>query len=192
MGVISWRPHWDEDKWGVEIYCPAVWFDNQKQALGHKQSINQCCISFTTIEGMVNWESNNSCYWSSDKVLTQDFPMLFLLPLRYQKNTLPSVHNLHQIFNTVRSYWAWWRLKSPAARLFTQPFVQAQIKTRQNSTQSVRNMPPPSPRHLLQHVLQIMPRNAKYDQFQPKGHHNEENPQSTTKMAGNPKFDLLH
>ena len=60
--------------------------------------------------------------------------------------------------------------------------------TIQHSTQSVGNMPPPSPRHLLQHVLQIMPRNPKYDQFQPKGHHNEENPQSTTKMPRNPKF----
>ena len=33
-----------------------------------------------------------------------------------------------------------------------------------------------------------MPRNPKYDQIQPKGHHSEENPQSTTKMPGNPKF----
>ena len=37
-----------------------------------------------------------------------------------------------------------------------------------------------------------MPRNANYDQFQPKGHHNEENPQSMTKMPGNPKFYLFH
>ena len=66
------------------------------------------------------------------------------------------------------------------------------IETRQNSTQGVGNMPPPSPRHLLPHVLQIMPRNPKYDQFQPKGHHNEENPQSTTKMPGNAKFDPFH
>ena len=65
-------------------------------------------------------------------------------------------------------------------------------KTRQHSTQSVRNMPPPSPRHLLPHVLKIMPKNANYDQFQPKGHHNEENPQSMTKMPGNPKFYLFH
>ena len=65
-------------------------------------------------------------------------------------------------------------------------------KTRQHSTQSVGNMPPPSPPHLLPQVLQIMPRNPKYDQFQPKGHHNEENPQSTTKMPGNPKFYLFH
>ena len=37
-----------------------------------------------------------------------------------------------------------------------------------------------------------MPRNANYDQFQPKGHHNEDNPQSMTKMPGNPKFDPFH
>ena len=29
---------------------------------------------------------------------------------------------------TMTSQWAWWRLKSPASRLFTQPFIQAQIK----------------------------------------------------------------
>ena len=68
----------------------------------------------------------------------------------------------------------------------------AKIGTRQHSTQCVGNMPLPSPRHLLPHVLQIMPRNPKYDQFQPKGHHNEENPQSMTKMPGNPKFYPFH
>ena len=30
---------------------------------------------------------------------------------------------------TATSWWAWWRLKSPAIRLFTQLFVQAQKKT---------------------------------------------------------------
>ena len=34
-----------------------------------------------------------------------------------------------------------------------------------------------------------MPRNPKYDQFQSKGHHNEENPQSMAKI---PKFDPFH
>ena len=48
--------------------------------------------------------------------------------------------------------------------------------------QNVGNMPPLPPRHLLPHILQIMPRNPKYDQFQSKGHHNEENPQSMTKI----------
>ena len=31
-------------------------------------------------------------------------------------------------FITVTSYWTRWRLKSPASPLFTQPFIQAQIK----------------------------------------------------------------
>ena len=69
---------------------------------------------------------------------------------------------------------------------------QSMLKTRQHSTQSVGNMPPPSPRHLLPHILQIMPRNPKYDQFQPKAHHSEENPQSATKMPVNPKFYPFH
>ena len=34
-----------------------------------------------------------------------------------------------------------------------------------------------------------MPRNSKYDQFQSKGHDNEENPQSMTKIL---KFDPFH
>ena len=29
---------------------------------------------------------------------------------------------------TMTSQWARWRLKSPASRLFTQPFIQAQVK----------------------------------------------------------------
>ena len=60
------------------------------------------------------------------------------------------------------------------------------FRTRQNLT---LYMSPLSPWHLLPHILQIMPRNPKYDQFQSKGHHNEENPLSTTKMPGNPKFE---
>ena len=35
-------------------------------------------------------------------------------------------------------------------------------------------------------------RNPKYNQFQSKGHHNKENPQSITKMTGSPKFDSFH
>ena len=70
---------------------------------------------------------------------------------------------------------------------FTQnQYTVIQTKTKQNSTQSVGNMPPLPPRHLLLQVLQIMPRKPKYDQFPSKGHHNEENPQSMTKI---PKFD---
>ena len=58
-------------------------------------------------------------------------------------------------------------------------------ETRQNSTQSVGNMPPLPPRHLLPHVLQIIPRNPKYTGFSQRGIIME-NPQSTTKMPGNP------
>ena len=59
--------------------------------------------------------------------------------------------------------------------------------------QNVGNMPPlPPTQQVLPHVLQIMPRNSKYDQFRSKGPHNEENPQSMTKMPGNPKFDPFH
>ena len=37
-------------------------------------------------------------------------------------------HKFHSGSIAVTSYWAQWRLKSPASRLSTQPFVQAQIK----------------------------------------------------------------
>ena len=34
----------------------------------------------------------------------------------------------NKLYVTMTSQWAWWRLKSPASRLFTQPFIQTQIK----------------------------------------------------------------
>ena len=37
-------------------------------------------------------------------------------------------------FTTVTSWWARWRLKSPASRLFTQPFIQTQIRENINVT----------------------------------------------------------
>ena len=43
------------------------------------------------------------------------------------------------------------------------------FKTRQNSTQSVRNMPLLPPRHLLPHVLQIMHRNPKMTSYSQRG-----------------------
>ena len=43
-----------------------------------------------------------------------------------------------QLCITVTSYWAWWRVKSPPSRLFTQPFIQAQIK---ESTKASRLWP---------------------------------------------------
>ena len=37
-------------------------------------------------------------------------------------------HWKYKMLITMTSQWTWWRLKSPASRLFTQAFVQAQIK----------------------------------------------------------------
>ena len=45
---------------------------------------------------------------------------------KFQKFFYGNKINFHHISMT--SYWARWRLKSPASRLFTQPFIQAQIK----------------------------------------------------------------
>ena len=39
------------------------------------------------------------------------------------------IFNLKTVhYITMTSYWTWWRLKSPASRLFTQPFIHAQIE----------------------------------------------------------------
>ena len=38
---------------------------------------------------------------------------------------------------TMTSIWAWWRLKSPASRLFTQPFIQAADQRKQQSFASL-------------------------------------------------------
>ena len=35
---------------------------------------------------------------------------------------------IHAIHITMTSQWAWWRLRSPASRLFTQPFIRVRIK----------------------------------------------------------------
>ena len=51
---------------------------------------------------------------------------------RYSYRTLLKVWNWFppcvEMFIIATSWWARWRLKSPASRLFTQPFIQAQIK----------------------------------------------------------------
>ena len=45
---------------------------------------------------------------------------------------IPNVSLPIMIYNhfsiTMTSWWVWWRFKSPPSRLFTQPFIQAQIK----------------------------------------------------------------
>ena len=48
----------------------------------------------------------------------------------YQKSlrSIKCITWVQNIFITVTSLWARWRLKSPASRVFAQPFVQAQIK----------------------------------------------------------------
>ena len=94
-----------------------------------------------------------------------------------------------------REKYKYWNSAKPRTYIMFPPELSKHTKfegsnwTRQNSTQSLRNMPPLPPRHLLPHVLQIRPRNPKNDQLQSKGHHNEEYPQSMTKI---PKFDPFH
>ena len=46
--------------------------------------------------------------------------------LSYYHHQIGSMDIIHCIMMT--SQWAWWRLRSPASRLFTQPFIRAQIK----------------------------------------------------------------
>ena len=41
------------------------------------------------------------------------------------------------IWITMTSHWARWRLKSPASRLFAQPFIQAQINKKHQSSASL-------------------------------------------------------
>ena len=111
----------------------------------------------------------------------------------YITDAFIDLNELNIIHQTMKNmHWKGPQMKFPGHTMSLYFKFLAFKWTRQNSAQSVGNMPPPSPPHLLPHILQIMPRNHKYDQFQPKGHHNEENPQATTKMPGNPKFDPFH
>ena len=43
---------------------------------------------------------------------------------------------MHRLRITLTSWWVRWRPKSPMSRLFTQPFVQAQIKKKKHTHQS--------------------------------------------------------
>ena len=58
----------------------------------------------------------------------------FIANIHYMTMDAPRVIHASSIwsckcecFITVTSWIAWWRLKSPVSRLFTQPFIQAQI-----------------------------------------------------------------
>ena len=53
--------------------------------------------------------------------------LLFVLNVIYSNRVL-LIQALKRCVTTVTSYWVRWRLKSPASRLFTQPFIQAYIK----------------------------------------------------------------
>ena len=47
----------------------------------------------------------------------------------YNTTVSQSAYSLaHVQYITMTSQWVGWRLKSPASRLFTQPFIRAQIK----------------------------------------------------------------
>ena len=74
-----------------------------------------------------------SCIHSIGKILT------FRSIRNYQYFTClwrrQNTHNMITI--TMTSQWAGWRLKSPASRLFTQPFIRAQIKKKHQSPASL-------------------------------------------------------
>ena len=65
-------------------------------------------------------------------IRTTTFPEIYetgnALPIFLLASSVPNIHK--EICNniTVMSSWARWRLKSPASRLFTQSFIQAEIK----------------------------------------------------------------
>ena len=65
--------------------------------------------------------------------LTCEF-LLFTYQKSVSQNMIPThPHTPPQLYHwasniTMTSLWPRWRLKSPASRLFTQPFIQAQIK----------------------------------------------------------------
>ena len=65
-------------------------------------------------------------------LLTQNEILDILIVLTVCHTTWPANHLLDDVMAwariTVTSLWARWRIKSPASRFFTQPFIQAQIK----------------------------------------------------------------
>ena len=122
-----------------------------------------------------------SCYWTGNHPLPEPKKTQFFNAIWHNWDTIKVFHP----WCTGVSLQIW--LPSFVKKIKVPISFSKHHKTRQHSTQSVGNMPPPSPPHLLPQVLQIMPRNPKYDQFQPKGHHNEENPQST-KCLETPNF----
>ena len=58
--------------------------------------------------GFSNHHSNPSQGWVNEMKAKKSYKVMYLIPMT--------------------SKWAQWRLKSPASRLFTQPFMQTQVK----------------------------------------------------------------
>ena len=82
----------------------------------------------TTIGFVVWWDRNEKCpFWLIGQwtkwppgAAADDF---FFKRIYVNDNYQGQIDNI-----AVMSSWAWWRLKSPASRLFTQAFIQTQIK----------------------------------------------------------------
>ena len=55
----------------------------------------------------------------------------------YGQTHMYPVNDTDQRFITMTSYWARWRLKSPASRLFTQPFFQGADQRKHQSSASL-------------------------------------------------------
>ena len=77
-----------------------------------------------------SWLWNRELSWYSDDkvgIMTTLKSRLIEIPKVGQRGWR-GLRQISRIAITVTSYWARWRLKSPASRLFAQLFIQAQIK----------------------------------------------------------------
>ena len=88
-----------------------------------QSKINQHCVNVTShyFEPMIDswWTIRQAIARTNDDRLHCDIYASSLEVIVF-KEMLSNI--------TMTSWWAWWRLKSPACRLFAQTFVQAQIK----------------------------------------------------------------
>ena len=77
---------------------------------------------------LTHQQNNRDLYGDhvSRSKLSNRIPLTYVVPYVYVFRT--DHLDQFQSIITVTSKWALWRLKSPASRLFTQPFDQAQIK----------------------------------------------------------------
>ena len=92
-----------------------------------KKSNNKCCILIFNKISCIVWsdqfeESNHGCINVCDHLYIMNWKTM-VLQVKQSRGVL--VSNI-----TVMSKWARWRLKSPAARLFAQPFVRVQEITK--------------------------------------------------------------